>query len=657
MFRQTLAAIAVTTCLPVVAIAQFTGNVNLAVDVSMTPMTVASLPAPNGTRGIAYVINDADCNPATVGGGIVLCLDTGTAWVPVGSGTSSGGGGSTPSGSITLDAGTAANPSLKWPSGGMYGVGTNGVGLSFLYNGTTYTSAFTVTNCTSNLPCFTGSAINAPQFLLAGSSPTSPNIRPDKGDTDTGMGKSTGGGISLTDENVSLLEAENGIVRINRVATLAPSTQVCADNGAATPGTLAIDASTSSLIYLNALDPDGCKALILSVGARPNAALETINVGAYPVTLTSESGVLEAAGTVVLGQYDAATFRRIADRWVQTGSSDNHIGIASSSFADSDLPDDSQPLTMFNAFGNVSRYPGGYIAVYRKGGSHIGDRGKIWGVTSPDGVAWGTEFLIYEHATYDSRDPEIMMTSGGDLYLNIVLIDRVAMDLITNANLVLKSATPTTPSGPGSWSIVPANSTFTGGEASSAPLVEMPNGDLLYPVWGRDIGDGHDSSRLLKSVDGGATWTEIAIIAGDANRHMHEPVVVRLDDGRLMALIRTGATHYVNYSTDSGVTWSTPVPAFSGGGAPRFIQMTNGALVVNYRSITDGSTVVRWSSNRGSTWSAEALIDRDFHHYGGFAERADAPNVALLVYWGRTAGTVSRGHATHIDLNGLGIAP
>lgn len=633
---------AVVALAPLAAHAQFSANLI----VTAQPMPVASLPTANGTRGIAVVNDDADCNAATVDDGVSLCLDTGV-WEKVGAAT--GGGGGTPSGSITLDSGTAASPSLKWPGGGWYSAGSIGIGASVWYVDK-YVSALSIANCTGNLPCLTGSAPNSPQLLLGGGSPTSPNIRPDRSDTRTGIGRSTGGGVVLTDENVPLLEAELGVVRINRVATLAPSTQVCADNGAATPGTLAIDASTSSLVYLDILDPDGCEALILAIGARPNASLEVINVGAYPATLTSESGVLEAAGTVVLGEYDAATFRRLADRWVQTGGSDNHLGVTTGGFADSDLPDDSQPATMFNAFGNVSTYPGGYLAVYRKGGAHIGDKGSVWGVTSADGQTWGVEFPIYSHPTYDARDPEVMQTSAGNLYLNVVLIDPVAMDLIVNANRVLKAINPEQPSG--AWTDVPANSTFTGGEASSAPLVELANGDLLYPVWGRDAGDPHDSSRLLRSIDGGATWAEIAIIAESIDRHYHEPNVVLLDDGRLMALIRTGSTHYVNYSTDLGLTWSTPTPAFAGGGAPRFIQVTNGALIVTYRGITDGSTVVRWSSDRGFTWSAEALIDSDFHHYGGFVERA--PNIAMLVFWGRTSGTVSRGHATHVDLTGLG---
>lgn len=50
------------------------------------PILVADLPAPDGTHGIAYVTDDADCNVTTADDGIVLCIDTGLAWDLVESG-------------------------------------------------------------------------------------------------------------------------------------------------------------------------------------------------------------------------------------------------------------------------------------------------------------------------------------------------------------------------------------------------------------------------------------------------------------------------------------------------------------------------------------------------------------------------------------------
>lgn len=608
----------------------------------MTPLSVFDLPAADGTQGIAYVIDDADCDPATAGAGIVLCLDRGN-WEPV---ASSGGGGGAPSGTITLDAGLPTLPSLQWPGGGLFGFST-GFGHSAKIAGA-WVHQLSVANCSGATSCLSGAAVGAPQIFLGASTPATPNLRPDKADTDTGVGRSTAGGVALTDENVPLLEAELGAVNIRRVERHSPSAQSCVDEGTAGRGSLAIDATATSLVYLTVLDPDGCDVVVLETGAQPDAALEILNVGAYVATLKSQGGTLEAAGEVVLGTYDAMTLRRLADRWVQTGGSDNSIGPPAASYPDADFPDQTQ-LETFNAFGNVTSYTGGFLAVYRKAGSHIGTRGAVWGITSADGIAWGPEFPIYSHATLDTRDPEVMRTAAGDLLITVVLTDPVTMDLIPDGNRVLRAVDPAAPAST-TWTEFAANSTFTGGEASSAPLVEMANGDLLYPVWGRDTGDAYDSSRLLRSVDGGATWSE-SIIAEGA-RHYQEPNVLALDDGRLLALLRTGATHYASYSADAGLTWSAPTPAFAGGGAPRFAQVANGALVVTYRAGVDGSTAVRWSSDRGATWSAEALVHPDFHHYGGFVERA--PNVAMLAFWGRTSGTVSRGHVTHIDLTGLG---
>jgi len=51
---------------------------------------------------------------------------------------------------------------------------------------------------------------------------------------------------------------------------------------------------------------------------------ECINTGTNVITMTDSAGVYEG-GVVAcaLGQYDAVTFRYIADRWVETGCRDN----------------------------------------------------------------------------------------------------------------------------------------------------------------------------------------------------------------------------------------------------------------------------------------------------------------------------------------------
>ncbi|SDT21533.1 BNR/Asp-box repeat-containing protein [Jiangella sp. DSM 45060] len=125
--------------------------------------------------------------------------------------------------------------------------------------------------------------------------------------------------------------------------------------------------------------------------------------------------------------------------------------------------------------------------------------------------------------------------------------------------------------------------------ACCSRVSELDDGTLMMSLWGTlELADDWEldpqrwRAALVKSYDGGRTWTDYSTIAYDphipaGNRGngsrgggVNESSVVQLRDGRLMAVIRyegpvalrPGADPfwlYVSYSEDVGRTWSEPV--------------------------------------------------------------------------------------------------
>ena len=101
-------------------------------------------------------------------------------------------------------------------------------------------------------------------------------------------------------------------------------------------------------------------------------------------------------------------------------------------------------------------------------------------------------------------------------------------------------------------------------------LVQLKNGRLLYPY--SYLGGEKDRTftagvfKLFYSDDNGRTWgildTEVRSPFND-NIGLQEPGILELDDGRIWMYCRTEYGHqYQSFSSDGGMTWTTPAPNF-----------------------------------------------------------------------------------------------
>jgi hypothetical protein len=145
---------------------------------------------------------------------------------------------------------------------------------------------------------------------------------------------------------------------------------------------------------------------------------------------------------------------------------------------------------------------------------------------------------------------------------------------------------------------------------------------------------------LVRSIDQGMTWKEISMIAGveDTASAWHwmgkegpnEAALVRLADGSLFVVFRTGG--YLGYtrSFDDGATWTQAQPLPFKGVAPRLRLLSNGLLALSFGR--PGPVVITFSPDgKGSNWSKPTEIFRGMStRYTDFVEIS--PGNLFIVY-------------------------
>jgi hypothetical protein len=175
------------------------------------------------------------------------------------------------------------------------------------------------------------------------------------------------------------------------------------------------------------------------------------------------------------------------------------------------------------------------------------------------------------------------------------------------------------------------------------PILESTDGSLLVTMYGKFEGDELYRCVLLRSKDAGKSWQYVSTVAqtNDASPRMgkegpNEPAMVRLADGRLLCIMRTGGGSrgegpmFQTWSTDEGRTWSKPVSAGVEGVSPRLRLLSNGVLACTYGR--PGPVSIMFSlDGSGKSWSHHTpLFDGKSSCYTDMIEVS--PSCLLVVY-------------------------
>ena len=155
------------------------------------------------------------------------------------------------------------------------------------------------------------------------------------------------------------------------------------------------------------------------------------------------------------------------------------------------------------------------------------------------------------------------------------------------------------------------------------PVLELPDGGLLLPVYGMKYADGlyasDDVTRayLVRSDDGGDNWEYFATLAYDPAHitSFSEPALLRLRDGRLICTLRAHRAPaqrpdniYLVVSEDDGHTWSQPRRLNLWGFPTHLIHLQDGRVLMTLGYRRGEFGVKCCVSEDGLTWDAARVF-------------------------------------------------
>lgn len=265
------------------------------------------------------------------------------------------------------------------------------------------------------------------------------------------------------------------------------------------------------------------------------------------------------------------------------------------------------------------------------------------GATSTDmGKTWSASFLLWNATSgIDVHDSQLSLSrSGTRIYLTYY---KAASGFPNNGVFFRYSDDEGV-----NWSAEVRVDSVVSRAASSAPCVELDNGTLVIPFYGRLGSETWDSCWTSKSTNGGTTWqAPVRIINGEsAADHRQDPFISMRGQNGVMTY-RHGATSQIGVSTtsDNTTNWSGATAKFAGTGRPATCWVNEGVLACVYRSTANGDALIRSSRDNGANWTPPRLVEPAWNSTGGMSNAAMdrvSSDCAILVMGNEAATAQSR---------------
>ncbi|MGN7250037.1 sialidase family protein [Arthrobacter sp. SAFR-014] len=299
------------------------------------------------------------------------------------------------------------------------------------------------------------------------------------------------------------------------------------------------------------------------------------------------------------------------------------------------------------------------LMVWYEATDHITTRdGIVVGSYSADnGRTWGPKLTFQSQPGIDLRDPTVSTSSdGATLYLTYI---KCTAAKPRDGFFLRRSLDNGATWGP-EIRIDPVGSNGAG----TAPLVEMADGRLIAVWFGMLTGEAYDSSWRAYSSDDGLTWsTPERFRNGVADSRGYPEPYAAVYGNNVVIMYRHGEIDQLGIirSTNNGGSWSVPTALWAGTGRPSCTITSAGTLIVVYRDypggLDDQHAVMRYSRDLGLTWTYPRIVERAADRWMVYSCPTEIAPGVVMCSTGIEVSTTSAVLSVRYLLEGAGISP
>ena len=314
-------------------------------------------------------------------------------------------------------------------------------------------------------------------------------------------------------------------------------------------------------------------------------------------------------------------------------------------------------MTMGGFWPVIQQLPNGHLGVVaRDGDFHMGERGRLVFVTSPDGgESWSHATVIAQEGP-DNRNPAFGVTRDGTLLVAFIRADRYVdgehapaknrgkctpmyISRSEDCGITWSPAELIDEQGDERWSGASDND-LTSPHKYYSPfgkMVTLADGTILLSYYiNQSEEPGKSAAFLLRSHDEGRTWVDPITV----HENTDETSITDIGENRLFAALRGDRLWQVT-SADNGYTWSERRPLTEKMEFPGdVIRLRDGRLLLTYgRREPPYGVQGLMSYDGGISWDNEHRLllvgDSSLHDcgYPSSVQREDGSIVTVYYAW------------------------